>query len=133
MQMITLFQNLIGLIQKKQQTNYGFPQSILSRLQDGPENDNMIVARARPSSNLFTRWIVIYQRRNAGIRDEYFKLRFTVHEFELPNSRSQIDLKDKVNKKTWYLKREDEIYELLARIGVSPANFSLPVNSNYPF
>ena len=109
-----------------------FPVQLLERLQNGPENDNMIVARALPSSNLFTRWIIVYQRKTNDIRDEYFKLRYTIHEFELPNSDKATDAKEKVNKRTWYVRREEEIYDLLRRIGVKPGNFTLPFQCNYP-
>lgn len=109
-----------------------FNAQLWERLQNGAENDNMIVARAIPSSNRFSRWIIIYKRKSNDIRDHYFKLRFTVHEFELPNTNEEAGALEKVNKKTWYVKREDEIYELLNRIGIKPGNFTAPALCNYP-
>jgi len=110
-----------------------FPPQVWERLQSGPEDDNMIVARALPSTNRFSRWVIIYQRKSNDIRDQYFKLRYTIHEFELPNTTAELNTSEKINKKTWYVRKEEEIYELLYRIGIQPGNFSLPALSNYPF
>lgn len=110
-----------------------FSPQLWDRLQNGPEGENMIVARALSTTNRLSRWVVIYQRKSNDIRDQYFKLRYTVHEFELPNNIMGSDHAEKVNKKTWYVRREDEIYELLSHIGIRPGNFSLPAMSNYPF
>jgi hypothetical protein len=85
----------------------------------------MIVARALPSTNRFSKWVVIYQRKTSDIRDQYFKLRYTIHEFELPNTTTTLELKEKINKRTWYVRKEEEIYELLSRIGIKPGNFNL--------
>lgn len=110
-----------------------FLPQVWEHLQHGPENDNMIVARAYPSTNRLSKWVVIYQRRTSDIRDQYFKLRYTIHEFELPNKTSESEASEKINKRTWYVRKEEEIYELLSRIGIRPVNFNLPTLSNYPF
>lgn len=117
----------------KEEALQRFPPQVWERLNSGAEDDNMIVARALPSTNRFSRWVIIYQRKSNDIRDQYFKLRYTIHEFELPNTTGVLDTSEKINKKTWYVRKEEEIYELLYRIGIQPGNFSLPALSNYPF
>lgn len=113
--------------------NEKFSPHLLERLQNGPEDDNMIVARALPTTNRLSRWIVIYQRKTNDIRDQYFKLRYTIHEFELPNKAGAVEPEEKINKRTWYVRKEEEIYDLLLKIGIRPGNFGLPALSNYPF
>jgi hypothetical protein len=110
-----------------------FLPQVWERLQNGSENDNMIVARALPSTNRFSKWVVIYQRKTNDIRDQYFKLRYTIHEFELPVSDKHFGPDEKTNKRTWYVRKEEEIYELLSRLGIRPGNFNSPTLCNYPF
>ena len=67
----------------------------------GTDDKNLIDCRATPSSNKLTRWIIIYRNRNANFRDEYFKLKFTLQDFNLPimGHYALININDKINKK----------------------------------
>jgi hypothetical protein len=121
------------IIQREKIKEEKFPEQLLDRLKNGPSNDNMIVARAIATNNRLSKWVVIYQRQTNDIKDQYFKLRYTIHEFELPNESTNFDQTEKLNKRTWYVRKEEEIYELLFRIGIHPNNFGLPSMSNYPF
>ncbi len=121
------------VISQGEKQNEHFPEQLLDRLVNGPSDDNMIVARAVATSNRFSKWVVIYQKESNDIKDRYFKLKYTIHEFEIPNSATHSENISKVNKRTWYVRKEEEIYELLSRIGIHPGNFSLPSMSNYPF
>ena len=112
-----------------------FISQIWNRLSNGPIDNNLIVCRANSSSNKLTRFIIIYRNRNEQFRDDFFKLKFTIQDFEIPivKQASLVSINDKVNKKTWYVKNELEMFEILKRIGVSPGDFNFPEFCNYPF
>ena len=126
---------LSRLSQKHTHENVHFQSKMWNRLTSGPIDNNMIACRATPSTNKLTRFIIIYRNRNEQLRDEYFKLKYTMQDFEVPvvGQAALVSINDKANKKTWYVKNEAEIFEILKRIGVSPADFNSPEYCNYPF
>lgn len=120
---------------KKSVQDNRFSKIIQDKLLSGPEENSLVVYRATPSSNKLTRWVIVYRNVNGHFKDEYFKLKYTIQDFEIPvvmNS-SFLSQFDKVNKKTWYVRNEEEMYKVLQRIDISPGNFTLPEGCNYPF
>ena len=130
-QFAMLFQTLFN----NNSTKFQFSSAVKQHLLDGPNNSKMVVARAIPSKNDLTRWIIIYQNSWADINELYFKLRFTIQDFELPvdSNGEHYRLQDRINKKTWYVKDETKIYELLNKININPAFFTTSDQCNYPF
>ena len=112
-----------------------FNSSVSQRLFFGPKHANMVTARAIPSKNDLTRWIIIYQNSMDDFNDHYFKLRFTIQDFELPVETNGVplNLKDRVNKKTWFAANESNIYEVLRKVNINPTFFTTPDQCNYPF
>ena len=126
---------LFRLTPKNKHLENHFIPSVWNRLCFGSRANSLIASRAVPSSNRFTRWVIIYQNLTTDIRNEYFKLRYTIQDFELPieENSSLLSVHDRINKKTWYVRKEAEIYEILKRISISPQSFTAPEVCNYPF
>ncbi len=126
---------LFRLTPNTQNKENHFNPIVWNRLCYGTRNDSLIVSRATPSTNCFTRWVIIYQFLTNDAKDEYFKLRYTIQDFELPVelNASSLTMHDRMNKKTWYARKEEEIYQILNRIHISPKDFTAPEICNYPF
>ena len=130
-QFAMLFQTLFN----HNSTKFQFSNAVKQQLLDGPNNSKILAARAIPSKNNLTRWIIIYQNSWADINELYFKLRFTIQDFELPVDANGVhySLQDRINKKTWYVTDETKIYEILKKIKINPAFFTTCDQCNYPF
>lgn len=87
-------------------------------------NGGLIVAELGPSLQKHRRWLAIYQPKHEPIRDDVPDHIYSVLDFEIGE--------DMVNKRRYYAKTEEELFNLLRSLGVDLKRFTYPWKCDYP-
>lgn len=95
-----------------------------------------IAAEVPSSQENMRRWVAIYPNTGKHISKNIPPHEFSVLDFELDKQLMQEYEGDEdlimVNKKRYYLKNEEELYQLLEGLRLNPELFNAPWHNDYP-